>query len=64
MNSVTFAVTTPQAHWLVAPEILSGKSYERMALERRTDILNHYQITDLIASSGQPTSEQFRQIAA
>lgn len=28
------------------------------------DILNHYQITDLIASSGQPTSEQFRELAA
>ena len=27
------------------------------------DILNHYHITDLIASSGQPTSEQFREIA-
>ncbi len=32
--------------------------------EKRMDILNHYQITDLIASSGQPTSEQFREIAA
>ena len=27
------------------------------------DILNHCHITDLIASSGQPTSEQFREIA-
>ena len=28
------------------------------------DILNHYHVTDLIASSDQPTSEQFREIAA
>ena len=64
MNSVTFEVTTTQAHRLVATGLLSGKSYEQMTLERRIDILNHYQITDLIASSGQPTSEKFRDIAA
>ena len=32
--------------------------------ERRMNITNHYQFTDLIASSGQPTSEQFREIAS